>query len=174
MRHQSKNRVVSSEVCLHPPPPPARCTLPGYCLNTGTGRCSSVHTGPDQVISIFPGLGRGEVVRCYLIRPRCRAEVPSILSLLRPSFPPPGVTTSITSEHSISSTVDVEIRDPEPRAEYFTGITVDCGWKSCYLIHVGRPSLHRIVIVTTGSFSKDFFSQQLLHPLYFMIFNNSF
>ena len=48
----------------------------------------------------------------------------------------------IRTQHS---TVEVEIRDPEPRAEYFTGITVDCGWKSCYLIHVGRPSLHRIV-----------------------------
>ena len=128
-------------MCLHPPPPPARCTLPGYCLNTGTGRCSSVHSGPEQVISIFPGLGRGEVVRCYLIRPWCRAEVPSILSLLRPSFPP----TRCHNHHYIRTqhiTVDVEIRDPEPRAEYFTGITVDCGWKSCYLIHVGR---HRIV-----------------------------
>ena len=28
--------------------------------------------------------------------------------------------------------------------------------------------------IHTGSFSKDFFSQQLLHPLYFMIFNISF
>ena len=38
----------------------------------------------------------------------------------------------------------------------------------------GPVKFDQVQCCCTGSFSKDFFSQQLLHPLYFMIFYISF